>query len=253
MRPNIKDLLSARQREALGVFVVEGPKLAREIPDGWEILLYALREGEPDPVWLRPGVPVARAGAAKFARLASAAAPQGVLAVARMRRLSIGDMERAGGPGFALALDGVSDPGNVGGLLRTAAAAGAGCALLAGGCAGLYNPKTLRAAAGAALSLPVADGLGLARALDFARGGGMPVFAAGARGGAPPWELDLSGRFCLVLGNESRGLSALAEAAADRVVTLPMGGRAESLGVAAAGAAIMYEAARQRASAGRGP
>jgi len=156
-------------------------------------------------------------------------------------------------PSLALFLAGVGDPGNVGTLVRTAAALGCDWVALGPGSADLANPRAVRAAMGATFTIPVLEGV---RAADLATRGGFRVAAAQARGGVPPWEADLTGPLVLALGAERAGLGEAGEELAGGLevvaVTIPQEDGAESLNVAAAGAAILAEARRQRASGAGG-
>lgn len=150
-------------------------------------------------------------------------------------------------PAAALWLAGVADPGNVGTLVRTAAALGADWVALGPGSADLAHPRAVRAAMGATFAIPVLEGV-LGR--DLATRPGLRVVAAVPRGGAPPWEADLARPGVIALGAERAGLEpALADLGegVDVVrVTIPQAPGAESLNVAAAGAALLAEALRQR-------
>ena len=147
---------------------------------------------------------------------------------------------------------GLQNPGNVGALLRTAEAAGATGAYLAArhrrpalleGAARLHGqrvPPAPRRRAGA-----------IDEALARLRRRGVTVLAAVAEGGERYDGVDLTGPVAFVLGQEAGGLAADTAARADRRITIPMGGRAESLNVAVAAGVLLFEAARQRAGAGR--
>ncbi|MEW6582036.1 MAG: RNA methyltransferase, partial [Actinomycetota bacterium] len=156
-------------------------------------------------------------------------------------------------PSLGVFLAGVGDPGNVGTLVRTAAALGCDWVALGPGSADAANPRAVRAAMGATFTIPILEGV---TAADLATRPGYRVVAAQARGGVPPWEADLTGPTVLALGGEREGLDPVVAdlaAAHDLVaVTIPQAGGAESLNVAAAGAAILAEARRQRASARAG-
>ncbi|MBP8242410.1 MAG: RNA methyltransferase [Thermoflexales bacterium] len=145
--------------------------------------------------------------------------------------------------GDAVLLEGVQDAGNVGAILRTAAAAGIRQALLGPGCAGAWSLKVLRAAQGAHFSLTIREQADLAAALG-ARG--ATSIATVARGGTELWNIDLSGPILWLLGNEGGGLSAALTEAADVRATIPLAVATESLNVAAAAAICLFEARRQR-------
>ncbi|MFN9630380.1 MAG: TrmH family RNA methyltransferase [Cyanobacteriota bacterium] len=154
-------------------------------------------------------------------------------------------------PAFALLLDNVQDPGNLGTLLRTALAAGVDQIWLREG-ADPWQPKVLRASSGAALALAIgrfgtAEVLGRLRA---ARQGGTVVVATAAQGGEPYWTHDWQGPTLVMLGNEGSGLAPDLLAEADRRLSLPHGPAVESLNVAVAAAPLLLERLRQRLGAG---
>ncbi|MEW6020007.1 MAG: RNA methyltransferase [Pseudomonadota bacterium] len=153
--------------------------------------------------------------------------------------------ERAAGIGPVLYLAGVADPGNVGTIMRSAAAMGAAAVLMGPGTADPYSPKSLRATMGAVFQLPFFLTVNPATAVSWAERSGFPVIAAQAHAGKSVWDADLSDGFVLVLGSEREGVPhRLAEAA--QGVRIPQEGGAESLNVAMAATAILCEAARQR-------
>ena len=156
-------------------------------------------------------------------------------------------------PALAVYLAGVADPGNVGTLVRTAAALGADWLALGPGSADAFHPRAVRAAMGATFAIPLLEGVTPG---DLGTRTGFEVVGAVPRGGLAPWEADLARPMVLALGAERAGLGgALQELGADRAVvrvTIPQAPGSESLNVAAAGAALLAEAARQRALAGAG-
>jgi len=146
------------------------------------------------------------------------------------------------GPDLLLVLDGIGDPGNVGTLIRSADAAGAGGVVLTENSADAFGPKVVRASAGSLFSLPplqweehrpevVSERL---RARD------IPIVTAVAHGGEDCFSYAWPRRCALVLGHETRGVSPIFAATATSGVTIPIFGRAESLNVAAAGAVLLY-------------
>lgn len=179
-----------------------------------------------------------------LARVCDTVTPQPVAATVRTRDASLADLAKAQ-PGLIVVLAGVGDPGNAGSLLRSAAASGADGFILCEGSVDVYNPKTIRSCAGAIFRIPVVQGPtedGIAPEL---RKLGCRLIAASA-GGESYTEADLTGHVAIVLGNEAHGLPERLVHDCDSVVGIPMAGGSESLGVAAAGAVILFEAARQR-------
>jgi TrmH family RNA methyltransferase len=156
---------------------------------------------------------------------------------------------------FVLALDGLQDPGNLGTLMRTALAAGVG-ALWMGDGADPFQPKVLRASAGAALALPLRRGSGLELerwlAAATAQGWQVVVTLLPGAGPVPPqpyWQLDWTQPTVLLLGNEGAGVSPSLAALANQRVTIPHSSAVESLNVAVAAAPLLLEHLRQRAGA----
>ena len=142
----------------------------------------------------------------------------------------------------AVILDGIQDAGNVGAILRSAAAFGADTAVLGSGCADPWSPKVLRAAMGGHFALRIEEAPDLDAALAAFPG---TLLCAVAAGGAPPSSIDLQGVVGWILGAEGQGVSPHAAARASRRVTIPLAPGTESLNVAAAAAILLYERARQ--------
>lgn len=152
-------------------------------------------------------------------------------------------------PAVGVFLAGVADPGNVGTLVRSAAALGADWIALGPGSADAFHPRAVRAAMGATFALPILEGVTPA---DLATRDGYAVVAAVPRAGVAPWDADLAQPLVLALGAERAGLGpAIGELDAGRdvlQVTIPQVEGAESLNVSAAGAALLAEALRQRSA-----
>ena len=165
----------------------------------------------------------------------------GVLAVVDTPRGSL--VER---PRYCLLLEDLQDPGNVGTIIRTAAAAGIDQVLLSRGCAFAWSPKALRAGQGAHFLTPIVEDVDV---VDWSRGfrddGGRTIATVVADGTAV-YDADLHGRIAIAIGSEGGGLSPALLALADVRVTIPMAPGSESLNAAAAAAVVMFEARRRR-------
>jgi TrmH family RNA methyltransferase len=143
-------------------------------------------------------------------------------------------------------LDDIQDPGNVGSILRTAAAAGVGQVLLSPQCAFAWSPKVLRAGQGAHFHLQIFEDVDL---VAWARGYRGTLLATVAAAGQPLFSVDLAPPIAFVIGNEGAGVSDALRVAAARRVTIPMPGGFESLNAAAAAAVCLFEYVRQRSLA----
>ena len=174
--------------------------------------------------------------------LSDSVTPAGVVAVCRFIDVTLSDLLATRPRLVAICAD-VRDPGNAGTVIRCADAAGADLVVLAGDSVDLYNPKTVRASVGSVFHLPVAIERDPAAALAAAQSAGLTVLAADMAGGSL-FDTDLSGPTAWLFGNEAWGIPADLGAAADRVVSIPIYGRAESLNLSTAAAVCLYASAR---------
>ena len=176
-----------------------------------------------------------------LATAASLPASVGLLAiVATPRPASLGHA------GFSLLIDDVQDPGNVGSMLRSAAAAGVAQVLLSKHCAFAWSPKVLRAGQGAHFCVDIHEDIDLPAWAATFRAAGGEVVATVAAGGTPLFAASLGARIAVAIGNEGAGISPELAAQATRRVTIPMHPGVESLNVAAAAAVCLFECVRQR-------
>ena len=203
---------------------------------GLEFELIAVREGDKLPFHSQARLTLT-AGA--FRAASQTVTPQGVIAIARVREASAADAidasKRSRWP--LVVLDRVQDPGNVGAICRTAAAAGAPALAVLEGCADPYGAKAVRASAGNVFRLQVAR-------VTWKDLAGLDGYGATAAGGAPLSEARIESAGMIVLGSEAHGLSR-----SDlKLVTVPLSKGVESLNVAAAAAVILFELKRRLAA-----
>lgn len=185
--------------------------------------------------------------------LARTAAHQGVVAVVRpSAAFELEDLlEPADGRRLLLALDGVEDPQNLGALLRTADGAGVSGVVLTERRSAPLSPAALKASAGAAEHLRIARVVNLVRSLEQIKRQNIWCLGLDERGTMTYDEFDYTGECVLVLGNEGYGLHELVRKTCDHLMRIPMAGAVSSLNVSAAGAVVLYEAARQRRAPAR--
>lgn len=200
------------------------------------------------------GCVVVEADRRKLDAMSQTHAHQGVVALAAVRTYcTIDDIlaiaeERNEAP-FVIVCDEVSDPHNLGAIIRTAECAGAH---------GIIIPKRRSAgltaivgktSAGAAEHMAVARVPNLTAALKELRDRGLWIFGSAAEGSSPLWKADLTGPICLVIGSEGDGMNRLVRETCDFLVSIPMHGKVSSLNASAAAAVLIYEALRQRTEA----
>ncbi|HWP38479.1 MAG TPA: RNA methyltransferase [Gemmatimonadales bacterium] len=187
-------------------------------------------------------VPVETVSERDMRALADTETSQGIVAVIEPRRWSLADIHvTPAAP--VLVLDGVQDPGNVGTLLRTALALGAGGAILLAGTADPFNPKALRAAAGASFRLPAAPATDEELRGWVARSG-VTVWAAATEGSSVR-RLKRPDRLALVVGNEGAGVRPAIRSLAAEQVAIPLAAGVESLNVAVAAGILLFHVTRE--------
>jgi TrmH family RNA methyltransferase len=244
----VRRLTRRSARVAERRFVVEGPQAVREaLPTLVE--LYADPEARSRFAALLAAAPcpVTPVSADVLAAMAETVTPQGVLGVAPLLDVPLGQA-LAGSPRLVIVLEAAQDPGNTGTVIRTADAAGADAVLLTEGSTDPHGGKCVRATAGSLWHLPVVCGPTTAEAVQALRERGLTVLATTGAGTEDLDDLQdggaLSGPTAWLLGNEAGGLSQAALALADHTVRIPIHGSAESLNLATAAALCLYASAR---------
>ncbi|MFP5352758.1 MAG: TrmH family RNA methyltransferase [Actinomycetota bacterium] len=236
-----------REREQL--FLLEGPVvLAEAVQAGVELTdvfvdVETFADAELLEACAAAGAFVSEVGDNVLRALAATTTPQGVVAMARTPSFTLDRLPDEAD--LVLVLAQVRDPGNAGTLVRTAAAAGIACVVFTKGSTDPFGAKTVRASAGSIFQVPIARSTELEDALErLAQLGYMTV---GTRADAPEvvYDVDLSGKVAIVVGNEAWGFGD-SELPIARWASIPINDRVESLNVATAGAVILFEAVRQR-------
>lgn len=240
-----RDLRRRKARERSAQFVVEGVRAVEELlrsplrirgaliaPQ----LLEAPRGAALNDALARAGVTVETVDHREFASAAETESPQGVLVIADAPARSFADLPESSAP--LLVLDGVQDPGNVGTILRTAAALGARATVALPGTVDIWNAKVVRSAVGAHFRHYAFHSTWEELAGFLART--KTALWAATVDGTPVSDATPTGRIALALGNEGAGLTPAVNAAAVQRVAIPIGEGAESLNVAVAAGILLY-------------
>jgi len=255
----IRELVRDRQaREKKRLFVAEGAKVVSDmVAKGCPAeTIYVSRSFAGGDAWAdlsaeagKRGIPVFLAADRDIENVSGLRQSQGVLALIRMPSFA-GSVPAPGETTFLVLCDGVQDPGNLGAIIRTAAAFGAGAVLLAGDSADAYNPKTVRGSSGTVLDLPVVY-LGMTELRGMKERGYRFLVGCPPGHGAP----DIAdapadpGGYVLVFGSEGKGVSDDVRGIADGYFTIPISG-VESLNVVAAAAISLYVFGRKTGRGG---
>lgn len=249
----VAKLAKKAARAESGLFLLEGPQAVSEAlgfrPE-LVVELYATptaleRYAELAEAAVRAGVEVEFVTEEVLAAMADTVTPQGFVAVCRQFPTAVKDVFAAG-PRLIAILEEVRDPGNLGTIVRAADAAGADAVILTGRAVDLYNPKVVRSSTGSIFHLPVAVGADLDDVLARARAAGLTVLAADVKGEdllTARNEGVLAKPTAWLFGNEARGLPDEQLALVDRVVIVPIYGKAESMNLATAASVCLYESA----------
>ncbi len=245
----VRKLHSAKERHSQGLFLLEGTHLLQSAlavgyplssvccTQEWQAAHYEL--------WEAACQQCDRAEIVSqevLTALATTVHPDGVVATAK-RDSSAQEIPFSG---LVLALETIQDPGNLGTMIRTAAAAAASGLWISKDSVDLDNPKVIRASAGQWFRLPMAVSENLKATVELAKNAGMQIAATLPSATLTYWEVDWCKPSLILLGNEGAGLSPEIAAMADVTVNIPLSAGVESLNVAIAGALLLYEAQRQK-------
>jgi RNA methyltransferase, TrmH family len=238
----IRSLSQKKNRQSEGKFVVEGWRALKEVLNSAAKvdLVGVLARYREDPDYHKilenfeaRGAHVRELTEKELDILADTVHAQGVIAVVGQKRYTLdnGHLKKAS---LVVVADTVSDPGNLGSIVRSADWFGADLLVLGKGCVELYNEKVVRSTVGSIFHLPVVEGVELADVLTMLKENGFTVVALSGDGKRSYEEISVSGKLAIILGSEAHGVSDTTRATAHEVVRIPKYGKAESLNVGVA-------------------
>lgn len=242
----VRSLLGrSKERRQNAALVVEGVRLLEEaLAAGWRFRFALYSQALSERGWVllqrlsETGVETEEVAEGLLTSTSDTKSPQGLLAVLELQALPVPQQID-----FALILDEIRDPGNVGNLLRSAAAAGAQAVFLTPGSADAFSPKVIRAGMGAHFRLPI-------HTLEWdeirAQLPGLKFVLTGMDAPLSCWQADLRQGLAIIIGGEAEGASEAARRICDERIHIPMAAGTESLNAAAAGAIVLFEVKRQR-------
>lgn len=236
----------AKERREAGMFVIEGVRLVEEaVKANWPIQFALFSSGLSErgedliKTLTANHTDVEEVSGDLLQSASQTETPQGILAV-----LPLADLPTPDSPNLILIPDQIRDPGNLGTLLRTAAAAGVQAALLPPETTDAFAPKVVRSAMGAHFQLPVRS-VTWEEIEQISKLAMLQIYIADVDG-RPCWETDLREPLALIIGGEAEGASEEARKLATQKISIPMPGNVESLNAGVAGSVLMFEVVRQR-------
>jgi TrmH family RNA methyltransferase len=236
----------AKERREAGAFVVEGIRLVEEAVNGnwrFRFVLYDETLNERGRLSVERltsnGVDVEEVSTSLMKSISETETPQGILAVLEFTQLPIPNR-----PNFVLIPDQIRDPGNLGTLLRTAAAAGVQAVLLPPETTDAFAPKVVRSGMGAHFHLPI-HSMTWGEIQRFCESASQRIYLADMEGQSC-WETDLRQPVALIIGSEADGASEFARNLMHQKISIPMNGNVESLNAGVAGSILIFEVVRQR-------
>lgn len=243
---DVKKLVkSSKERYEQGVYIVEGIRMFREIPDNDIVAVYvsesfyAINTDLVEACVVEACVVSDRV----FNGISDTGTPQGIMAIVKMNKWSLEDV--LGKDTFVIIAERLQDPGNLGTIMRTAEAAGATGIILSSDSVDVYNPKVVRSTMGSIFRVPVYVSEDLAIDIDKIKEKGVTIYGAHLKG-QDFYDKDFKNACGFLVGNEGKGLSDEISSKADDLLKIPMKGNVESLNAATSVAVISYEVLRQR-------
>jgi len=248
-------LKEKKYRDELNLFVVEGLRLVEEAANAdWQLeACFYITEVKEDKriqevllLLQSKGCRIIEVSATIYGKMTEVKHPQGIMAIMKKYKYKLADSLVGVERPFFVVLDEVQDPGNVGTVIRTAAAAGCTGIFLTKGCADVFAAKVVRASMGSLFHVPIFENLTQEEVVDCLGKYEISILATSLESSTIYFQMDFNKPVAVVFGNEGTGVSRqLLEKSKERV-HIPLLGDVESLNVASAAAVILYEAVRQR-------
>lgn len=248
-------LKQKKYRDEVGSFLVEGVRLVEEaVRSDWPVEICICNEESTKNQRVQEILAsaqlkhcrVIQVSDAIYSKLTDTKEPQGLMAIMKKKLCPLEDMLEAEENGFFILLDNVQDPGNVGTMIRTAAAAGCSGVILTKGCADVFGTKAVRASMGSVFYVPIVEGLTSSEIISRLGQHGTSIFATSLESSKVYSAVDFKPSVAIVFGNEGNGVSREFLEKAQERLYIPLANHVESLNVAASAAVILYEVVRQR-------
>lgn len=251
----VASLKQKKYRDQLGLFLVEGVRLVEEVAQSnWliEACVYTAEAQEQSRVQKILSLLQAKqcriveVSATIYEKISDTKEPQGIMIIAKKSEYQLDDILSSDNKPLLVVLDEVQDPGNVGAIIRTAAAAGCTGVILTKGCADVFAAKVVRASMGSLFNIPVVEGVTQREVVTYLEQYKIGILATSLESSNVYFQVDLKQSVAIIFGNEGNGVSDELLKESEERIHIPLLGKVESLNVAASAAVILYEAVRQR-------
>jgi len=242
----VRALSQKKVRENNGLFLIEGTRLIEEANScGIKIKYLIINETAENVPKINQDCQVLRLPNNLFKKVSDTVSSQGMIAVVEQIEILLADIILGTNP-LVVVLNGLQDPGNLGTIIRTSAAAGATAVLLTKGTVDLYNPKVVRSTMGSLFQVPIVSGLDDSETVKWLNYNSINIMVADLDSEEYYYSANLKDSFALVIGNENRGANDIWRKAAYKKIKIPILGSTESLNASVAAGIILYDAVRQR-------
>lgn len=245
----IKKLIkSSKQRREMGLYIVEGIRMFREIPEDMLDTVYVSESAvkkynENGEYHFEEDEKTIITSDNVFSSMSDTGTPQGIMATVKIKEYSLDSLLDTNP--FIIVVERLQDPGNMGTIIRMAEAAGATGVLISSDSVDIYNPKTIRSTMGSIFRLPIVVSDNLAEDLKRLSNEGVIIYGAHLDGGEF-YDKDFTKPSAFLIGNEGNGLSDEISKLATDLIRIPMKGKVESLNAAISATVLSYEVMRQR-------
>jgi len=245
----VKQLAGKKERDRSSLFVIEGPHLIEEALRSGVSIKFILYSGQyfGDAVSKaeKNNVEAVEIDEKELNALSGTKTPQGVLAVVEKLKNNA-DLIFGAEDAFVLICEGIQDPGNLGAMIRTAAAAGCTGVIISDDSVDIYNPKVVRATGGNLFRVPFIAEADVREAVKKLKSNGIAVIGTDAGARTAVYDIVLKRPFAVIIGSEGSGIKKDVLSLCGRTVNIPMAAGVESLNAAVSAAVILFEAVRQR-------
>ena len=235
----------AKARNEQGVFIVEGRKMAEEVPSDWRVKTYVSETFEKENTDFLKDFEYEVVSDSVFKAVSDTQTPQGILCLVKKPEYELSELFK-GEQTHLLILESIQDPGNLGTMVRTGEGAGISGVIMNQTTVDLFNPKTIRSTMGSIYRVPFYVTSDLKETISDLKKQGIKVYAAHLKGTLSYDEPDYKEPTAFMIGNEGNGLSDEIADLADTYIKIPMEGKVESLNAAISATLLMYETNRQR-------